>query len=499
MGSTLLFRPHGDEPNCLERWAREIQSRLIHHQEQRQQQQQHQQHQQHHQQYSSSSSTTSSSSTAAIARSSPAVADGPLLHQGPASPRGGDDDVERDDDQSSIFLVNGEPNTAFLSPSIRSKTSNLSSIDSDDRSSTVSSSPSELLHLPAPADQLRLQSTISEQIRPPPPSHQQRRRCPGGKDSDDAAIAAKASDPVGSAPGRRETILDRFFSSAPASPAVDGQPATNMSSMARFEALMDELEAARAAAGGGDGGGDGGGGGGASGGGGGGGGRDDDDYNMMLQHPAVSHTIPVAMCSSDRPRRIPSPTQRALEFVSTGRQPRPPGPNGWAANQEAQEQQHQHHQQASPFYITGLPTATGMPAIQSSERSDSDNDTLHTTYTASTGSIAADCPAAAPLVPATQPGKRHSLADFSIMRLATPPLFAGADLKDGGVGGGGMHGGAQRRISYGDLEADCGCGVSGSGSSTGGVVVVGDGAEFGRVTHQHHLNVDRPLFREFSF
>ncbi|KAF8545334.1 hypothetical protein BDD12DRAFT_976988 [Trichophaea hybrida] len=393
IGSTLLFRPHGNEPYCLERWSREIQSRLI-----------------------QSPTTVTRSNTI------------------DSTFRGG---IEQDDDDPpSLFLINGEPNTAFLSPSIRSKNSNLSSIDSDDRSSLVSNSPSEILGSPrSGAEERRPQSAMSEQVQP----RQNLRGTYPRKRSDDMTAKnsglAKGSGPVGTAPGRRETILDRFFSStAPPNAASDNRPERQtMSSMARFEALMNELESARGG-------------------------------ELTLEHPPPLPKIPL-----ERPRRIPSPTQRALEFVSTGRRRHSSSPTTQTGESE---------ELVSPFYTT-LPTINAFAPIPS-ERSDSDNDTLHTTYTNSTtgtGSITAELPAA-PLVPASQ-GKRHSLADFSIMRLATPPVFGG---KDGGP----------RRGSYGDLahlpeDVEDSADVS---------PVIENNVEFGRPAH---LNVERPLFREFSF
>ncbi|KAF8251249.1 hypothetical protein K440DRAFT_615857 [Wilcoxina mikolae CBS 423.85] len=394
MGSTLLFRPHGDEPYCLERWSREIQSRLI-----------------------QSPTTVTRSNTV------------------DSTFRGGIE--QNDDDPPSLFLINGEPNTAFLSPSIRSKNSNLSSIDSDDRSSLVSNSPSEILGSPrSGAEEHCPQSAMSEQIQP----RQNLRGTYPRKRLDDMTAKspepAKGSGPVGTAPGRRETILDRFFSStAPPNATSDNKPERKtMSSMARFEALMNELESARGG-------------------------------EITLENPPPLPKIPL-----ERPRRIPSPTQRALEFVSTGRRRHSSSPT--TQTEESEEQ-------VSPFYTT-LPTINALAPIPF-EQSDSDNDTLHTTYTNSTtgtGSITAELPAA-PLVPASQ-GKRHSLADFSIMRLATPPVFGG---KDGGP----------RRGSYGDLahlpeDVEDSADVS---------PVIENGVEFGR--RPAHLNVERPLFREFSF
>lgn len=348
--TTLLFRTNPDEPYVMGIWVREIRSRLI-----------------------PGHSTVR-----------PIVVDTAL--------REGLQENDYDtpvSSPSSLFLINGEPSTALLSPSIRSKTSNLSSIDSDDRSSMASTS----------SDTIGSPRDASEHQRP----HSATIGYPPWPRTRTGSTPAKGSAPVGSVPGRRETILDRFFASSPASRFEGDKP---MSSMARFEALMNELEAAR----GGD---------------------------PLLEH---SSTIP-SILTSDRPRRIPSPTQRALEYVSSGRIRSPPPERGAEAtsDEETSDEEQEPDELLSPTYVT-TPTFSNLP--MSSDRSDSDNislDTIHTTCTTSTTGTASVVmemePPAAPLVPASS-GKRHSLADFSLMRLSTPPIF--------GLGG-------VRRGSHGDL------------------------------------------------
>jgi hypothetical protein len=211
--------------------------------------------------------------------------------------------------------------------------------------------------------------------------------------------------------------------------------------MARFEALMNELEAAR----GGD---------------------------PFLEHPPVISSI----VASDRPRRIPSPTQRALEYVSGRRimSPPPTGRAGGTSEVDTSDEEQELDGLVSPTYVTS-PTFGALVA----PRSDSDNislDTIHTTFTNSTGtaSIVME-PPAAPLIPASST-KRHSLADFSLMRLATPPIF--------GV----------RRGSFGDLE-QVSEGPEGSETNGGNAPV----REFAPRSPTGHLKVGRPMFREFSF
>lgn len=398
-GTTILFRPGAEEPYCLERWAREIQSRLI--------------------------------------LGPPPVRTNTV----DSILREGFQENEYDTptpSPSSLFLINGEPNTALLSPSIRSKTSNLSSLDSDDRSSMISLA-SDTIGSPSSIDDRRPQTATSESVRPPLGSrHSSSRKGSAATDITTPIKEYRPGEAEGPAPGRRETILDRFFSSGHASPSPKLDGDVPISSIARFEALMNELEAGRG--------------------------------GEPIVHPSAPRTM-----SSDRPRRIPSPTQRALEYVSTGQ----------IRNRRRGEDDRESvsEDRISRAYITS-PAACAFQI--SSDRSDSDNDTLHTTISStSTASIHntnnknEPSSAASTLVPPSQ-GKRHSLADFSLKRLSTPPIFGKTSSGGGGI----------RRGSYGDLTklAEGGEGEDGFES----------GPEFG-TKGATHLGVGRSLFREFSF
>ncbi|KAI5804004.1 hypothetical protein DFH27DRAFT_388837 [Peziza echinospora] len=179
---------------------------------------------------------------------------------------------------TSLFFVNGEPNTALLSPSLRSKCSDLSSIPSD-RHSISSSSLSEL---PSP----RVDEHAQE-------FHGRKALHIATNSADfeahvveDRPLPSGAKEPQ--TQPRRETILDRYFSCYP-SPITSTPERPMSSSIARFEALMDELES---------------------------------------KNPAVRNNRAASLASlSERsatlqelelPVRIPTPTLRALEFVSTG-------------------------------------------------------------------------------------------------------------------------------------------------------------------------------------
>ncbi|KAI5793035.1 hypothetical protein EDC01DRAFT_597289, partial [Geopyxis carbonaria] len=299
---------------------------------------------------------------------------------------------------SSLFLVNGEPNTALLSPSIRSRTSNLSSLDSEDKISYSSSyAASEMIGSPG-MDERRPQSSISDQQQRP--SLHVRTNSRKGSDT----LSISNSSDIMAAPGRkRETILDRFFSTAPSSPssvadASGGAKTKPMSSIARFEALMDDLESRQA-----------------------------DGSRILRPHDTFDEI----------PQRIPSPTQRALEFVSTGYRagsssstsgrPETPSPkyetttNSTTASTSA----------ALTTLLAATPRTSAEQFSPTRSRRNSDTlslDTLQSSYTASTGGTAGLHDSTAPnmLGPASQ-SKRHSVAaDFSMLRLSTatpPPVF----------------------------------------------------------------------------
>lgn len=224
--TALFFRPAADNPNALQPWAREIQFYL---------------------------NACANAQISQNINTPDAYPDTPQTTS------------------SSLFFVNGEPSTALLSPSIRSKASDLSSIPSD-RQSISSSSLSEL---PSPRVD----------------SHQQDRPtlhiATGSGDYDAHGYHSQlppAAMPLkeGEEP-RRETILDRYFSSYPTPVDV---PASG-SSIARFEALMEDIE---------------------------------NKSPAMLRKDSFVKSIAAntTLCNFDLPARIPTPTLRALEYVSTG-------------------------------------------------------------------------------------------------------------------------------------------------------------------------------------
>lgn len=358
----LYFRPAPDNIVAIETWAREIQSYLI--------------------------PSSADSNTAAAIESAFRAKFSELDLDAPTSP--------------SMFFINGEPSTALLSPSIRSRASNLSSIESDDKS-IMSSVGSELPSY-RNGDEV---SPRSSGIDGRPPLHvvTKMRHTIGADSRDDYFV----NTPV-AVPARRETILDRFFSStAPSSPNFPPDPAP-MNSIARFEALIRDIES----------------------------GRDLEPQNL---HPDLRA----------HPKRIPSPTQRALEYVSTGLL------LSHLDNDEAPPD-------ADPTMNPHLNVGTFSRGLsrQASEAS------LGTTASMAGSHVETNL--------GVSNSKRHSMADFSIMRLATtPPLF---------------HLAGERRGSYSDVpriaescEDDSGGGGGGPGRS-----------EFGS-----HPRVARPLFREFSF
>ncbi|CCX05255.1 Similar to hypothetical protein [Tuber melanosporum Mel28]; acc. no. XP_002837505 [Pyronema omphalodes CBS 100304] len=426
---TLLFRPHGDDSAVLTRWVNEIQDRLL----------------------------------APSARIVP-------MEESPREPREPREVTTRESrnelyerretydrrerferfapkhldldslDKPSIFLVNGEPNSAFLSPSIRSKNSNLSSIDSsDDRSSMISSSPSTDRPQSAMSEHLfrtRQHSEDASASATPVTSSPYR-----GRDDRYAVYERNGSidtshrdgriypdhTPLSHLAGRRETILDRFFSTAPPSPGG------KMSSIARLEALLVDHERTGA----------------------------------PLPPLPLTSPPPLQTAITGTPRRIPSPTQRALEFVSSARRD--------TDSDEAAEN--------STSYTT-LPTI-------SAERDDSDNDTL-----SSSGSYDDDHLEEEFVVGQKKlgQGKRHSLAIASLATL-------GERLKPRELA-------VRRRGSCGDLQEEE---EEGRRLSSDGRLAAGDALRVTGVSERlsneglrgngrlgENLRGDG-LFREFSF
>jgi len=230
--TALFFRPGTDNGDSLQQWAKEIQFYLH-----------------------ACAAPPSSYNTTQIT---------PTQHSFP----------EISETTSSLFFVNGEPNTALLSPSLRSKCSDLSSIPSDRRSISSSS----ISELPSPKIDEHTQehhgrttlhiATNSEEFDP----HEYDGR-------GHAASGAGGNKRL----GRRETILDRYFSSYAVTSPIDTPKA---SSIARFEALMTEVEG--------------------------------QDPANGRKNSLISLGESISIRDMDIPKRIPSPTLRALEFVSTG-------------------------------------------------------------------------------------------------------------------------------------------------------------------------------------
>lgn len=199
--TALFFRPPVDGPDELNKWAKEIQNRIT---------------------------PNATNSSTDLYR--PSTLDAP----------------------ANAFLVNGEPSTTLLSPSVRSQSSDVSSekrsiksSSSDGGFSTSADSPSLSGMKASPIDSsfpglnLPKPRTPKQMVSPPP---------------------------------RRETILDRYFATTPNIPETSMPGA---SSIARFEALVSSDPSIRKAV-----------------------------------------TQPTSPLYSDTPKRIPSPTQRALDFIS---------------------------------------------------------------------------------------------------------------------------------------------------------------------------------------
>lgn len=368
---------------------------------------------------------------------------------------------------SSLFFVNGEPSTALLSPSIRSRASNLSSVGSDDKGSVVSS---EL-----PADVSPRSSGVDSSGRPPLHVVTKMRHASATTRNSSETSDYFTTTPIATAaaapPVRRETILDRFFSStAPSSPnfppdhnhpaAVPAAAAPPMNSIARFEALIRDIEYGH-------------------------------DQDLRDRHPDLRA----------HPKRIPSPTQRALEYVSTGLLLHHPSSSSSSHDNttETRSASQQEDEDCAPDVLGGGGVGVGVGAFARSLSRQTSEASLNTM--AGYAETNLGVPGFVGSSGGGGGGKRHSLADFSVMRLsaattttktttktaaATPPMFQLA--------------GSSRRGSHSDVpriseayEEDSAAAAVGVGLGVGGVGGVGRG-EFGA-----HLCVGRPLFREFSF
>lgn len=348
----LYFRPAPDNVVAIETWAREIQSYLV--------------------------PSSADSNTAAAIESAFRAKFSELDLETPSSP--------------SMFFINGEPSTALLSPSIRSRASNLSSIESDDKS-VMSSAGSEY---PSPHDVSPRTSGVDG--RPPLHVVTKMRHTIGADNRDDYFI----NTPV-ALPPRRETILDRFFSStAPSSPNFFPDPVP-MNSIARFEALIRDIESGR-------------------------------DFEPRNFNPDLTA----------HPKRIPSPTQRALEYVSTG----------LLLN-------HSDHDEAlSEIGPRVIDSHLNVGSFSHSLSRQASEASLGTTASMAGSHVETNL--------GVSNNKRHSMADFSVMRLATtPPLF---------------HLAGERRGSHSDVPR-----------------IAETCEDPGRSEFGSHPSVARPLFREFSF
>ncbi|KAI5840375.1 hypothetical protein DFP73DRAFT_574599 [Morchella snyderi] len=382
----LLFRPVPDNVVAIEKWAKEIQAHLI----------------------------PSSSDSNANQAPDPAFRE-----------RFSDLDLETPT-TSSMFFMNGEPNTALLSPSLRSRTSNLSSIESDDKGSLMSSSASDM---PSPnADEEFPRSSADG--RPPLHLATKLRHSIGARDGN--VIKEINIQTPTALPPRRETILDRFFSTAPPSPALTSEQAP-MNSIARFEALIRDIE-----------------------------------YEQSFDTSSTSILI-------NHPRRIPSPTQRALEFVSSGLmkhspenlERRPSTTYGEETHSFRESQKETQRELSSKLSVGSIHRTLSRQASEAS---------LGTTASMA-GSTGGGVTIETNL--GVSNSKRHSLADFSLKMLstATPPMFP-------------LNG--PRRGSYSDIPR-----ISETGDDEDdqlSPLTATPTESFG-----HSRVANRPLFKEFSF
>ncbi|KAF8457141.1 hypothetical protein BGX38DRAFT_1159288 [Terfezia claveryi] len=340
--TALFFRPGADTADSLQQWAREIQSYLY------------------------ACAPPSSYNTTPIT---------PTQHAFP--------DIA--ETSSSLFLVNGEPNTALLSPSLRSKCSDLSSIPSDRRSISSSS----ISELPSPKLDEHTQehhgrttfhiATNSEEFDP----HEYDIRGHTVSGTSDSKRL-----------GRRETILDRYFSSYAMTSPIDTPRA---SSIARFEALMTKIESQNPA-----------------------------NYrkNSLISLGESS------IRDMDIPKRIPSPTLRALEFVSTG-----------VYFPEEGTQNSSVHQ-SLPLPDGYRPQSGGVYSNYSQSRRNSDSSIGAQSVAASSitgggaSSVVGSLSEYGQLSCASPSSKRHSIGDFP-MRITTGSGFTSA-MTAVGAGGSGM-------------------------------------------------------------
>ncbi|KAF8471951.1 hypothetical protein BDZ91DRAFT_484582 [Kalaharituber pfeilii] len=349
----LFFRPSPESPDTLQQWAREIQFYL----------------------------SACSMSQSAITPITPIESTFPETLQ----------------TSTSLFFVNGEPNTALLSPSLRSKcSSDLDNVPSD-RRSVSSSSVSEL---PSP--------------RVDDSAHGQRGRrtlhiATNSEDIDpqelDSRVTGSSAPVESKQETRRETILDRYFSSYPIPIPMDSATA---SSIARFEALMKEIES-----------------------------QSGNEKADIRKNSLVSMNESISTKDMDIPKRIPTPTLRALEFVSTGvmhpddelgsamNSPR----NSLVLSEETRRRSSSIHSQYSP----------------SRRNSDSSIGAYSATASSVTGGGAASVVGSLSgfaygqnqLTCASPRSKRHSISDFSMRSIPSGSGYLSA-MTAVGAGGSGI-------------------------------------------------------------
>jgi hypothetical protein len=167
----------------------------------------------------------------------------------------------------------------------------------------------------------------------------------------------------------------------------------------------------------------------------------------------------------DHPKRIPSPTQRALEYVSTGLMRSSSDSSDYGDT----EDDNQQPSASIPDYVLNKKSAS-LPDEKFGLSRQASEASLGTTASMA-GSISGLSHVESQSLGVSN-GKRHSMADFSVMRISTPPLFQIA---------------ASRRGSHSEVPRN-------SESYDDGPSPLGGGRDF-----SNHPRVTRTLFEGFSF
>ncbi|RPA86143.1 hypothetical protein BJ508DRAFT_146689 [Ascobolus immersus RN42] len=218
--AAILFRPAPEAVEDLDKWRKEISSRLTPH-------------------------TPTSSKTVEHSNAEPHSAG--IASGFPDSPS----------KSPSMFLVNGEPNTALLSPSLRSKSSDLSSNFSEQKSS--GSSGSDVLQTERkPRPDLQVSTQANRKFDHGPSGRPQ-----------SLPASAKRTPKTTQPEMPRETILDRFYSISGVQPDPSSPSASTFAQI--HQALLEQ----------------------------------------QAGKPLISKV-------DDMSSKIPIQTQRALDFLSTG-------------------------------------------------------------------------------------------------------------------------------------------------------------------------------------